>query len=117
MKNNFVVNFTFYAGSNDTEDTDKKSVIFTINSNEPVNLNNAITKFENLSKTANAMLDPFNYEDDNKNIIGFTYEEGININTLIKAMNILGKKDNMSITDAQNFSGMIMGVFDAEQWQ
>jgi hypothetical protein len=118
MTTNFIVNFTFCAGSDDPEDTDRETFVCHIDAPTMLNAKEGRKKIAILSERANAALDPYLDEDEQKTSeLDFTYEEGINVYTLVKGMNVLGKNEGISLEDAHEFVGNIAGVFDIEQWQ
>lgn len=98
----YVVDLTFYAGSIREEDTDRKIVVFEINGQHSEN------DFRALFAQANKRL-----QDNEGNSDFPTYEDGLNIDTLIEGFCILA---NAQVIETNN-AHFIDGIYSVEQWQ
>ena len=100
--NNYIVNLTFYAGSNDEEDTDRG--IYMIESKNPISKQ----ELKDIIITANARCnDWYDVETDFP-----SYNSGININTLVDGITEL-IKDYATIAPLSDSAI----IYDIEQWQ
>lgn len=104
----YLLNVTFYAGSDTPEDTDNGLFILTVNKEF------SKKGMEHLFGIVNSLLDP--YRDDDEEF-ALTYNEGLNINTLMEGIELYtkGKVEKLysnwrTITD-------IDGYYVIEQWQ
>lgn len=75
--NSYILNLTFYAGSNDEEDTDRG--IYMIESKNPI----SEQELTDIIDTANSRCNCF---DDEKEENFPSYEVGLNINTLVEGI-------------------------------
>jgi hypothetical protein len=128
---NYIVDFKFYAGSDDPEDIDRKNVLVSVDDSrtgrwkapDDISLRRhpAEKLVRALSRLANKWLDPYQDTDVlEKSPIEFTYNEGLNLDTLVEGMNIIGEKKGIKveILDKRFFKPIaIDGMFSVEQWQ
>ena len=106
---NYLLNVTFYAGSNDEEDTDRGLYVLSIDKNIEEE------EMENIFETVNELLNIFDddLEEDEERGFPISYDDGININTLMRGIEIYtnGKikkaRRNINVDDC----------YTIEQWQ
>ena len=103
----YLLNVTFYAGSDDIEDIDKALFLLSVEKE--------ITESEmkNIFKEVNSLLDTFN-EDTNFPI---SYEQGLNINTLIEGVEIYTKGKATEFYSNYGKLNDINNYYMIEQWQ
>ena len=102
----YLLNVTFYAGSDDTEDTDKGC--FLLSADKEITENEMTTIF----RKVNELLDTFNEESS----FPISYDLGLNINTLMKGVEIYTKgKIEVLCNNCGNIK--IDNYYIIEQWQ
>ena len=107
--NCYLLNVTFYAGSNAEEDTDKGLFI--------LRTENSISKLEmkDIFKEVNRLCDAYSDDED---VLAFpvTYEDGLNINTLMQGVEEFTKGQVRVVIDM--FGHLeVNDVYMIEQWQ
>ena len=105
----YLLNVTFCAGSDDEEDVDRG--LFIIETHQKFSFED----FNEIFANTNKQLSPF-YEDEN-NEIPFTYDDGLNIDTLMKGV---AHKLECKISKITNEFGRIEKIenyYKIEQWQ
>lgn len=113
---NILLNLTFYVGSNDPEDTDKE--LYLIEHNGVIKL----SELKNIIKTANELCSAYEDcdEDDEQNEYP-SYEDGLNVNTLMECVGILLKGDTITqLTNGDNDIDVNMHIdkyWEVMQWQ
>ena len=100
----YLLNLTFYAGSDAPEDTDRD--LFIMKTSEMYSKE----QIEDVFQKVNSLLGSY---DENENF-PYSYEEGINSDTLTKGV---GYYTHSEIEKADDFSGHIDGIYTIEQWQ
>lgn len=105
----YLVNLTFFAGSNDIEDTDKETYLFEIKTDKDI----SGTAFADIFNKVNDML------NDEDNMLGISYLKGVNIDTLIIGMEIYFEGDAKITRVTNDFVKIdnIDNVYYIEQWQ
>lgn len=106
-KHLYLLNVTFYAGSNDPEDTDRE--LFVLSVEEEI----AESEMRNIFEKVNSLLDTFN-EDA---IFPISYEQGLNINTLIEGVEIYTKGKAIELNSNCERLDVIDNYYVIEQWQ
>jgi hypothetical protein len=109
--NTYLLNLTFHAGSDDTEDTDKKLYL--------LQTNREITK-ETLKKDfihTNKLLSPFTDENEKDVNLSASYENGLNIDTLIEGYAELTNDIIEELSSETVFPVLLSDYFAIEQWQ
>lgn len=99
----YLLNLTFYAGSNAPEDTDRDS--FIMQTSEMY----SEEKIKSVFEKVNSLLGIDEHED-----FPYSYEDGINSDTLKKGVE---HYTHSEIKSADDFSGHIDGIYTIEQWQ
>ena len=104
---NYLLDLTFYAGSNASEDTDRGLYI--------IQTEKSATRFDicELFRKVNELLNI----DDQDDSTGFPYSyyvEGINIQTLVHAVSYYS---GSQLKKADDFSGMIHAIYHIDVWQ
>ena len=102
----YLINLTYYAGSDDKKDTDRGLYILT--SKEKLT-EEAIKK---IFSEVNAKLDTYS---ENAEEMPLTYEAGNNIDTLVDGIRIYTGLDIEEVTE--NKPIQVDGFFQLEQWQ
>lgn len=107
--NRYLLNVTFCAGSDDVEDVDKGLFLLDINKD--------ITKqqLENIFREVNHLLNPYNYEEENE--FPISYEDGLNIDTLMDGIEIYTKGKVLKIQDNCGNLNRVDNYYEIEQWQ
>ena len=103
--NKYLLNVEFYAGSDDVEDVDNG--LYILSSNEEID-KIIITE---IFKDVNKLLDCY-YDND----FPLSYENGLNIDTLIEGVCIYTKCDIKELKNC-DFTGYINGYYEIKQWQ
>ena len=106
----YLLNVTFYAGSNDEEDTDKGLFLLCIDKEITE------TEIKNIFKETNRLLDPFN-QAVGESDFSISYNQGLNINTLMEGVGLYTKG---TVIEVYSNSGSIENVdnyYTIEQWQ
>lgn len=106
----YLLNVTFYAGSNDAEDTDRNLFILCVD--KDISEQEMIETF----RKVNWLLDTFNQENGEAEF-PISYEQGLNINTLMEGIGIY---TNGKVTAVYGNCGNIESVdnyYVIEQWQ
>ena len=109
---NYLVYLTFYAGSNDPEDTDRD--IFLLETEETTSKKD----LEKIIKEANRLCN-IDYDDPELPEDFPSYEDAVNIYTLVEAIKAL---KNVRMTSVFDFKGVVKGkiiedCYEIEQWQ
>ena len=104
----YLLNVTFYAGSNDAEDTDRCLFLLCIDKE--------ITEKEmkEIFITVNKLLDC--YDDDEENDFPISYEQGININTLMEGVGIYLKGEIKEVYNNIGCLEKVDNYYVIEQW-
>lgn len=108
---NYLLSVTFHAGSDTPKDTDKGLFIITVPKQT------VITEdiLKNIFKEVNRLCDPYSDDED---VVNFeeTYENGLNIHTLMKGFTAYTK---YPVTEMKNDIGHIniANYYEIEQWQ
>ena len=100
----YLLNLTFYAGSDAPEDTDRD--LFIMKTSEMYSKE----QMKDVFQKVNSLLGSYDENED----FPYSYEEGINSDTLTKGV---GYYTHSEIEKADNFSGHIDGIYTIEQWQ
>jgi len=104
----YVLKVTFYAGSDDPEDTDKGTYVLSVDKK--------ISKkeMEKIFAEVNYLLDP--YEEKENEDFPLSYEDGLNIDTLMDGIELYtkGKVDELG---EHGYGFFVEGVYEIEQWQ
>lgn len=106
---NYLLNVTFCAGDDDPEDVDRGTYLLTVN--------NSISEKEMIEifKKVNSLLDTFNEDDEAVNF-PVSYEDGLNIDTLMEGVEIYTKASVKPIT--KNCGKLTAdNYYIIEQWQ
>ena len=101
----YIINLTFFAGSDDPVDTDRN--IYVLESSKELSQSEIYSIFREANENCNRSL----YEDE-RDIEFPSYEEGNNIDTLVKGVSVL-IEDYAKIYPFNE----IAAVIDIEQWQ
>lgn len=101
----YLIDLTFYAGSDDKEDTDRD--IFIIYSNEEISKQ----KMSSIFKETNKLLDCYNEE-----VFPISYNDGLNISTLIQGVSLYTNSLIQRIGENHKI-GSIDSYYKIEQWQ
>ena len=106
---NYLLNVTFYAGSDDKEDTDRGLYILSVNKNIEEE------EMENIFESVNELLNIFDDDLEEGEERGFpiSYDDGINIDTLMHGIEIY---TNGTIKKARK-NIKADNCFTIEQWQ
>ena len=110
----YLLNVTFYAGSDDPEDTDRDMFLLSVDKEY------SEKEMKKTFKNANKMLRWSDYDDDDDESEEFPIsyeEEGININTLMEGVRILTKG---KVEEVYSNCGKIENIdncYVIEQWQ
>ena len=104
----YLLYVTFYAGSDDAEDIDRDLFLLSVDKE--------ITESEmkNIFKKVNSLLD---YFDDEEKDFPISYEQGLNINTLMEGVGIYTKG---KVTEVYSNCGDVEKIdncYVIEQWQ
>ena len=103
----YLLNVTFYAGSDEPEDTDK--ALFLLSVDEEI----SEIEMENIFKEVNELLDTYN---ENSNF-PISYEQGLNIDTLIEGVEIYTKGNCLAFYSNYGVLDGINNYYEIEQWQ
>lgn len=115
-KYNYIINLTFYAGSNDPEDTDNELVLFS--SDKPYTKNEMVEIIRKANRLLNWFEDDDDEEDNEDNEqLSLSYNDGLNINTLIEGVRELTGAEIVNITDMTGQNVTIADAYVIEQWQ
>lgn len=112
MAYNYLVDLTFFAGSDQPEDVDHK--LYVITSNHFISRD----KMAELFATANKNLSP--YMDDMEEVQNSfltSYDNGLNIDTLMEGFNYLAKTISRNLFDGCGEIENINDYYVIEQWQ
>ena len=104
---NYLLNVTFYAGSDDEEDTDRSLFLLSVNKEITEN------KMKDIFKEVNGLLDTFDEDTD----FPISYEQGLNIYTLMEGIKLY---INGKIVEVNSNYGKLDGIdnyYMIEQWQ
>lgn len=104
----YLLNITFYAGSDDAEDIDRG--LYLIAFDNPVTFEEITEMFQKVNK----LLDVF---DGKCNNFPLSYETGINIDTLMEGVAIYSNAKVETIEHGYGKIESIDGVYFLEQWQ
>ena len=104
---NYLLNVTFCAGSDDVEDTDRG--LYLLSSNENI----TEEEMKNIFRKVNKLLDCF---DDNYDKFPISYEQGVNIDTLISGVEIYTGGKAKYIKSGCNSLSDIDSYYQIEQW-
>lgn len=104
----YLLNITFYAGSDDAEDIDRG--LYLIAFDNPVTFEEITEMFQKVNK----LLDVF---DGNCNNFPLSYEAGINIDTLMEGIAIYSNAKVETVEHGYGKIESIDGVYFLEQWQ
>lgn len=106
----YLLNVTFYAGSDDKEDIDNGLFILSINKE--------ITESEmkNIFKEVNNLLDTFKQEIGETEF-PISYEQGLNINTLMEGIGIYTKGKVIEVYGNCGNIEKVDNYYVIEQWQ
>ena len=102
----YLIDLTFYAGSDDKEDTDRD--IFIFYSNEEISKQ----KMSNIFKETNKLLDCYNEEK----VFPISYNDGLNISTLIQGVSLYTNSLIQRIGENRKIDS-IDAYYKIEQWQ
>ena len=107
---NYLLYVTFCAGSCKEEDTDTRLYVLSIE--KEMDKVDILEMFEEV----NALLDPYDRENNNFPI---SYEQGLNIDTLMEGVEIYakGKVREIEEDNGNNTIGYIDNFYEIEQWQ
>ena len=100
----YLLNLTFYAGSDAPEDTDRDLLI--MKTSEMYSKE----QMKDVFQKVNSLLGSYDENED----FPYSYEEGINSGTLTKGV---GYYTHSEIEKADDFSGHIDSIYTIEQWQ
>lgn len=105
----YLLNVTFYAGSNDEEDTDRGLYLLSVDKN----LN--AEEIEDIFETVNEFLNVFDdeLEEGEKRDFPISYDDGINIDTLMRGIEIYTGGKIKKVRRKINADD----YFTIEQWQ
>lgn len=106
----YVVALTFFAGSNDEEDTDRR--IYVLKSPKPY------TKSE-LSELISKANEKCQDDEADGDSTHYSYEQnGVNIDTLMNEVVLLSNANMVEFDENSFFNGLtINGIYQIEQWQ
>lgn len=112
----YLLDVTFCAGSNEGEDTDRGMYLFTPKEKN-AKLISKVEMEEMLAET-NRLCDPLNYDDDDVAEFPFTYDDGLNIDTLMDAFQEYtgGKVEEIQEELFMDNPGQLC-YYQIEQWQ
>ena len=102
----YLLDVTFYAGSDSKEDVDNKLYLL----ETKLVLNKA--RIEKIFKEVNRLLDPYEEND-----FPISYEDGLNIDTLMKGVEKRTNGIVICLNDDFHNPGFINHFFKVEQWQ
>lgn len=105
MSYNYVINLTFYAGSTDKEDTDRRTIV--VASDKPV----CKKAWERSFQIVNERL------SDDKDGDSVYAREGLNIDTLIAHFAKEGFAKEVVDSECLEYPVIINGIYDIIQWQ
>lgn len=108
MSKKYLLNITFYAGSDDPSDTD--TGLFLLESNKVI----IESEIKEIFKTVNNLLDPYEEHD-----FPISYEQGLNLKTLVEGVRIY-TKDTIEPVKNNHFDSkpiLINNFYVIEQWQ
>lgn len=106
----YLLNVTFYAGSNDEKDTDRGLFVLIVDKEYTE------IEIKNIFEEVNRLLDTFNQEIGEAEF-SISYEQGSNINTLMEGIEIYTKG---KVTEVYSNCGkieMVDNYYVIEQWQ
>lgn len=108
--NKYLLNVTFYAGSNDEEDTDRDLFLLCVDKE--------ITEIEikNVFKEVNRLLDPFDQEIGEVEF-SISYDQGLNINTLMEGVGLYTKGTVIEVYSNSGSIEKVDNYYVIEQWQ
>ena len=98
----YLICMTFYAGSDEPEDVDRKNYILGTRKKY------SQKKMEQAVRKVNRLLDPYEEND-----FPLSYDEGLNVDTLMEG---LRHYLNGKLYSLEKFSGRIAAVYQMEQW-
>jgi len=104
----YLLNVTFYAGSNDIEDTDRDLFLLCIDKEI------SEKEMTEIFRTVNKLLD---YFDDEEKDFPISYEQGLNINTLMEGIGIYTKGEVKEVYSNFGHLQEIDNYYVIEQWQ
>lgn len=104
----YLLNVTFYAGSDDAEDIDRG--LYLISLDKPV----TYEEISEIFRTVNKLLDPYKEETDDFPI---SYNCGLNIDTLMEGIEIYTKAKVEPLANEYGKVEYIDDVYFLEQWQ
>lgn len=107
---NYLLYVTFCAGSCEVEDTD--TGLYVLSTEKEMDKVDILEMFEEV----NALLDPY---DRGNNNFPISYEQGLNIDTLMEGVEIYakGKVREIEEDNGNNAIGYIDNFYEIEQWQ
>ena len=109
---NYLLNVTFFAGSDDPQDVDTGLYLLSVDKE--------ISKqeMENIFSKVNSLLSPFNYSNEAEEFL-LSYDCGLNIDTLMEGveMYLEGKIQKLDAKDGYVFNNCIYKFYFIEQWQ
>ena len=103
----YLLNVTFYAGSDEPEDTDRDLFLLTVDKE----ITEGDMKY--IFKEVNSLLDTFNENTD----FPISYDQGLNINTLMEGIGIYTKGKVTEMYSDCGEIGEIDNYYVIEQWQ
>jgi hypothetical protein len=109
----YLLNVTFYAGSNDEEDTDRDLFILCVDKEITE------TEMENIFEKVNELLNDYDvFEVDAKGEnFPISYGQGININTLMEGVGIYTKGKVIKVYGDCGQIEKVDNCYAIEQWQ
>ena len=106
----YLLNVTFYAGSDDKEDTDKDLFLLCVDKEITE------TEMKNIFKEVNRLLDPF-HQEVGESEFSISYEQGLNINTLMEGIRLYTKGTVIKVYSNSGTIEKVDNYYVIEQWQ
>ena len=107
---NYLLNVTFYAGTDEAEDTDKGVFLLSVDKEY------SESEMKDIFRIVNSLLDTFN-ENDEALEFPMSYDDGLNLNTLMNGVEIYTKGKVMEVYNNFGKIEKIDNCYVIEQWQ
>lgn len=108
----YLLNVTFYAGSDSDDDTDNDTIL--IYTDKKISYADMVAVFNKVNDLLN-----FEYDEDNETDAEFpiSYEDGINLETLIDGVEIYTEYTIKYLKDYEGSMPLIENYYNITQWQ
>lgn len=108
----YLLNVTFYAGSDSEEDTDNDTIL--IYTDKKISYTEMVATFNKVNDLLN-----FKYDEDSETDENFpiSYEDGLNLGVLIDGVEIYTEYTIKYLKDYEGFMPLIENYYNITQWQ